>query len=83
MLLFYSSLTHWLIQLKREDGVDLIHSCLHTYLHTMLQKYSNSAHKFDVTSLAENWLRPGSTVVEHSTHNPEIEGSDPSTGTQR
>jgi len=31
------------------------------------------------------WLCPGSTVVEHSTHNPKIKGSSPAiaTGTRR
>jgi len=32
-------------------------------------------------SLRENWLRPDSTVVEHATYNPEMEGSDPATDT--
>ncbi len=27
-------------------------------------------------------LCPGDTVVEHSTHNPKIEGSNPATGTE-
>ncbi len=29
------------------------------------------------------WWYPGSTVVEHTTHNPEIQGSNPATGTGR
>jgi hypothetical protein len=29
------------------------------------------------------WLRPRSRVVEHSTHNPKFDGSNPATGTKR